>query len=311
MRIDFLGLEAFLSIANWGSFHRAAGHLNLSQTALSHRLKKLEDDLGVKLVTRSTRRLSLTPAGLELLPTAQKLIDELSTSLDTLRRQGKEQQERIAIGCLPTIAIHHLPQVLAEFQAAHPRLAVRVYDNSVSELIERVRAGEAEFAVTIVSANRWDLDIIPLIKEPFVLVCPAGHELARRETVDWQDLAGVPLIRISAQTGNRLLIDDALASRREMMTWRNEVQHVATAIGMVAAGVGCTVVPKLGVSTVRVSGVAVVALRNPSVTRTLGIITRRDHPLSPAAETLARLVQTHFRQLSRRDDVSETIAAAN
>ena len=61
-----------------------------------------------------------------------------------------------------------------------------------------------------------------------------------------------------------------------MMTWRNEVQHVATAIGMVAAGVGCTVVPKLGISTVRVSGVAVVGLRNPSVTRTLGIITRRD-----------------------------------
>jgi DNA-binding transcriptional LysR family regulator len=297
MRIDFLGIEAFLSIANCGSFHGAAGHLNLSQTALSHRLKKLEDDLGVKLLSRSTRQVSLTPAGLELLPTAQKILDEISHTLDALRRQGKNLQERLAIGCLPTIAIHHLPEVLRQFKKMHPDIAVRVFDNSVAELVERVRAREAEFAITIVSASRWDMSITPLLKEPFVLVCPSKHPLASRSSVDWSELDDVPLIRISTQTGNRFLIDDALGARRENMAWRYEVQHVATAIGMVAAGVGATVVPKLGVAVARQAGVTTVPLRNPSITGTLGIIAQRGQPLSPAADALARLVKSHFRKL--------------
>lgn len=297
MRIDFLGLEAFLSIANWGSFNRAAGHLNLSQTALSHRLRKLEDDLGVKLLSRTTRQVALTSAGQELLPTAQRLVEEMTASLDGLRALGRGRQERLAVGCLPTLAKHHLPRILAAFEATHPGLAVRVFDNSATEIAERVRSGEAEFGVTIVSTERWDLEITPLLKEPFVLVCPAGHALAGRPTVAWSELEGVPLIRISAQTGNRFLIDDALGSRRESMTWRYEVQHVATAIGMVQAGVGLTVVPRLGIDLADEPGLAAVTLRNPGIVRTIGIVARRGHPLSPAAAALAGLIQARLRKL--------------
>jgi DNA-binding transcriptional LysR family regulator len=296
MRIDFLGLEAFLGIATWGSFNRAAGHLNLSQTALSHRLRKLEDDLGVKLLARTTRQVTLTAAGLELLPTAQRIVSELSASLDGLRALGRGRQERLAIGCLPTIAKHHLPRILQEFEAIHPGLTVRVFDNSASEIAERVLTGEAEFGLTIVSTERWDLEITPLLKEPFVLVCRADHPLAGRGAAAWSDLAGVPLIRISQQTGNRLLIDDALGGRREGMTWRYEVQHIATAIGMVQAGVGLTVVPRLGVDLEDAPGLAVVTLRNPGIVRTLGLVARRQQPLSAAAGTLARLVTAHLRR---------------
>ena len=102
MRVDFLGLEAFLSIADRGSFHRAAAHLNLSQTALSHRMKKLEDDLGIKLLARTTRQVSLTPAGQELLPRARRIIEEITASFADLRQLGKARQESLAIGCLPT-----------------------------------------------------------------------------------------------------------------------------------------------------------------------------------------------------------------
>src|SRR4051812_25278057 len=87
VRIDFLGLEAFLSIADRGSFHLAAAHLNLSQTALSHRMKKLEDDLGVKLLARTTRQVALTPAGQDLLPKARRMMDEISASFAALRQQ--------------------------------------------------------------------------------------------------------------------------------------------------------------------------------------------------------------------------------
>jgi DNA-binding transcriptional LysR family regulator len=132
MRIDFLGLHAFVAIAERGSFQLAAVHLNLSQTAISHRLRKLEDDLGVKLLQRSTREVSLTPAGLALLPKVKGMIDGLSTSLEDMRRQGRVRQETLAIGCLPTIAAGLLPGALARFRADHPDVVVQIHDTTSS-----------------------------------------------------------------------------------------------------------------------------------------------------------------------------------
>ncbi|MCX7297919.1 MAG: LysR family transcriptional regulator, partial [Hyphomicrobiales bacterium] len=94
MRVDFLGLEAFLSIAERGSFQRAAAHLGLSQTAISHRMRKLEDGLGLKLFARTTRDVTLTRAGIDFLPKARKAVDVLEQSVDDLRQQGAKRRER-------------------------------------------------------------------------------------------------------------------------------------------------------------------------------------------------------------------------
>ena len=145
MQIDLLGLEAFMNIANCGSFKRAAGHLNLSQAALSHRLKKLEDNLGVALLARTTRHVIVTPAGLELLPVAQKMLQEVSSALDALRERGKSGHERLAIGCLPTLALLYLPSVLAEFATLNGRTPVQIYDNSAAEIAARVQRGRRGF----------------------------------------------------------------------------------------------------------------------------------------------------------------------
>lgn len=298
MRIDFLGIEAFVSIADRGSFHLAAAHLNLSQTALSHRMKKLEDDLGLKLFTRTTRQLALTPAGLELLPKARRMIDDMVASYDSLRKQGRQGQERLSFGCLPTIANHYLPRILKTLSETYPDLSIRVYDNSASEIAQLVQDGEAEFALTFVSANRWDLDIKPLLKEPYVVLCPDDHPLAQQETVAWSELEGYPLVRISQQTGNRVLIDDALGSRRELMTWRYEVQHVATAVSMVQAHIGLTIVPRLAVDAIHTPGLASRPMRNPSVTRTIGLIMKRGLPPSQAGQLLMSLIEQHLNQES-------------
>jgi DNA-binding transcriptional LysR family regulator len=302
MRIDLPGIEAFLSIANWGSFKRAAAHLNLSQAALSHRLKKLEENLGVPLLARTTRQVTMTPAGLELLPVAQRTVQEISSTLDGLRERGKSRHERLAIGCLPTISLLYLPSILAEFQRQRPQTIVQVYDNSTAEIAGRVRAGEADLGLTILSANSWDLEITPLLKDPFVLVCLESHPFAGRPFVQWQELVGEPLIRISAETGNRSVIDEALGRRRELMSWRYEVQHVATAIGLVRAGMGLTVVPKIGLDATDRARMVAVPLRNPSVARTLGIVARRGDPLSPGAVLLVKLVSASLKKIAMPAD---------
>jgi DNA-binding transcriptional LysR family regulator len=294
MRIDFLGLHAFVAIAERGSFQLAAAHLNLSQTALSHRIRKLEEDLGVKLLSRTTREVSLTRAGLELLPKVKNTIETLSVTLEELRHQGRDQQEKLSIGCLPTIASGRLPALLGRFQSLHPNIVLRVYDNSATEISELVQEGAIEFGITLVAAHRWDFDIEMLVKDPFMLVCRDDHALASSPAVSWSDLADHPLIRISPQTGNRMMIDDALGSRRESLNWRYEVQHIQTAVALVREGIALTVIPKLALDSVDDRGLQVVPLRNPGVSRQLGIISKRGTPLSPLADELRRLIVEAF-----------------
>jgi DNA-binding transcriptional LysR family regulator len=280
MRIDFLGLQAFVSVAERGSFLRAAVHLNLSQTALSHRMKKLEEDLGVALLTRTTRQVSLTPAGLELLPKARTMMEELAASLDHVREQGKRREERVAIGCLPTIAAYQMPRVLREFAKSYPNVSVKIHDNSAMEIARLVQGGLAEFGITIVSVTVSDLEVRPLAKEPFVLLCTKNDPLARRRSASWAQLEGTPLIRISPQAGNRVLIDDALGHRRETLNWRYEVQHLQTAVGMVLERVGIAIVPQIAANMPGFPGLVAVPLRNPSIHRMLGVLLRRGLPLS-------------------------------
>jgi DNA-binding transcriptional LysR family regulator len=289
MRIDFLGLEAFLAIAERGSFLRASAHLNLSQTALSHRMKKFEEDLGVKLFTRSTRSLSLTPVALLLLPKLQATMEELSSSFKTLKSYAGETKKELVIGCLPTLAVHFLPRVLVSFSQKYPDIHLKIYDNSAQEIMAAVKNGEAEFALTLLSATPWDMEIRQLLKDPYLFICGLNHSLATKAGVTWGELAGERLIRISPQTGNRMVIDEALGAKRDQLNWRFEVQHVATALSMVQAGLGATVVPKSALPF-NLIGCCALPLKNPHVTRSIGVMTKRGLPLSAQAEELMQMI---------------------
>lgn len=300
MRLDLLGLEAFLAVADRGSFSRAAVHVGITQTALSHRLKKFEEQLGTQLFMRTTRSVSLTPTGLALLPKARQLIDSADSVMRELEADVAQRRERLAIGCLPTLAMQFLPGVLKEFRSAHPTMGIRVFDNSASEIADLVQRGEAEFGITILATNRWDLETKVLAKEPYVLLCPRSSGFAKRRSATWRELAGEPLIRISSQTGNRILIDDALGHRREHMTWNYEVQHVASAVALVAAGIGLTVVPRIAVLLPQAGEVAAVPIRAPSVSRTLVAVHRRGIPLSSAAQMLLALIARRLKSSAPR-----------
>jgi DNA-binding transcriptional LysR family regulator len=290
MRIDFLGLQAFLSIAERGSFQRAATHLNLSQTAISHRMRKLEEEVGLKLLARTTREVTLTRSGMEFLPKAQKAVAELEHSFDELKQQGAKRQHRLEIASLPAFAVHYLPPVLRKFHNAHPLVEVRIFETPSAAVADLVQSGEVEFGLSIVPTKRWDLQIEPLSSAPLTVACPARHALAQRRSVKWTELRNVPLIRVGAKTAIRPMIDDALASQNVSLNWQYEVQHVETAVNLVEAGLGIAIVPSVDVSFHRGRGVVAVPLRAPKVLCNYGLITRRGMPLSGAAAALRALL---------------------
>jgi DNA-binding transcriptional LysR family regulator len=295
MRIDFLGLQAFLSIAQRGSFQRAAAHLNLSQTAISHRMRKLEEELGVKLFARTTREVTLTRAGIDFLPKAQKAITELEQSFDELKQQGAKRRDRLDIACLPAFAVHYLPPILRTFHKTHPGVEVRIFETPSAAIAQLVETGEVEFGLSMIQTNRWDLDVEVIGDLPLALACPAGHALAAKRAVTWKDLRDVPLIRVGTKTAIRSIIDDAFAAAQLLPNWQYEVQHVESAVHLVEAGLGLAVVLSLDVALHRGRGIVAVPLRSPKVHCTYGLVTRRGMPLSSSAATVRDLIVQELR----------------
>jgi DNA-binding transcriptional LysR family regulator len=290
MRIDFLGLQAFLSIAERGSFQKAAAHLNLSQTAVSHRMRKLEDELGIKLFARTTREVTLTRAGIDFLPKAQNAIAGLEQSFDELKQQGAKRRERLDIACLPVFAVHHLPPILSRFNRTHPDVEVRIFETPSAAIAALVESGDVEFGLSVIQTNRWDLDVEAIAGVPLVLACPTSHPLAKKRAVSWKDLRNAPLIRVGTKTAIRSIIDDAMGAARLAPNWQYEVQHVETAVHLVEAGLGLAVVLSVDVAFHRGRSVVALPLRSPKVVVTYGLVTRRGMPLSPAAAAVRELL---------------------
>jgi DNA-binding transcriptional LysR family regulator len=288
MRVDFLGLEAFISIAEFGSFRRAAAHLNLSQTAISHRMRKLEESLGASLFNREKRQVALTRAGADLLPQARILLGDFEKHLDVVRDRYRERNNHVALACLPTVAFERLPPVLGRFRRLHPDATVRIHDTSAAEIGELVASGAADIGVTILAANRWDLTSEPLFTEDYLAVTRRDHAFAQRREVTWADLEKEPLIRVSQQTGNRIIIDEALGARSERLRWVYEAHHTFTALELVRQDIGVAITPRLAVDPARYEDLATVVITRPRVTRTVGIVRRRDGSGSPLVQELHR-----------------------
>ncbi|MDO9360244.1 MAG: LysR substrate-binding domain-containing protein [Polaromonas sp.] len=298
MQIDFLGIQAFLAIVECGSFQLAAAQLHLSQAAISHRLRKLEESLAVRLIARTTREVMLTDAGRAFLPRARGAVKELALSCEALRSNDYQAGRWVAFSCLPTMAASLMTPVLQAFGQAHPDLSVRVFDNSIHEIPELVESRSAAFGITVMQPMRGELVQQTIADEPFVLACRSDHAFAQRAQVRWADLTTETLIRISLPFDNSITIDDAIGSMREQLRWRYETQRHALALQMVREGLGLTVVPRLHVPPG--DELVMVPIVLPAVTRTLSMVTRRDHVLSAPEAHLQELVLA--RLLSRLDE---------
>jgi DNA-binding transcriptional LysR family regulator len=291
MRIDTLGVEAFVAIADEGSFGKAAERLHLTQTALTRRLQNFEALLGVTLVERTTRSVALSAIGAEFLPEARRLLGELGAALLEIHERGRAHRGEVSIACVPTVGVRFLPRIIEAYAERFPDNRVRILDHASSAVADAVLRREAEFGIQIGGAHHPELTSLPLLADRFVLLARSDHPLAAKPGLHWADLRGHPLIFVGAVSGNRPILDAALARRHIELDGRFEVQHSSTAVGLAAAGVAPAVVPSLAVDDAAYPDLRVVALTDPTVTRSLVLVRRRTARLSPAAEALHDLIR--------------------
>jgi DNA-binding transcriptional LysR family regulator len=284
MNINLRQLRAFVSIGRLGSFTKAAEALHATQPALSAQIRELEESLGVKLFDRSTRSVTLTQAGEDLMPSVDTVLTDLSSVVARARDVARRNTGRVTVAALPSLAATLMPQVIARMREAHPGIAVVVRDALAERAIALLRADEADIALTSAPPADRELTFTPLFRDRMVAVLPRGHPLARARNVRLADLVDAPLVLMDRDSSVRRIVDNACASIGRLVTPAYEAAFMATAIGLVRAGLGATILPSSASELLAAGDLQIRDLAEPRIERELGVVKQRRRSLSPALQ---------------------------
>jgi DNA-binding transcriptional LysR family regulator len=286
INFDLNDLLAFRAVAELGNFRKAAETVHLSQPAFSRRIDKLEQALGVRLLERTTRRVTLTTVGRDFERKVRELLDDLDNTLLGIRGVAANRMGVVTVACVPSAVYYYLSRVIRQYHEQCPRVRVRVLDSGANQVLSAVINGEADFGINFIGAQEGELEFQPLVEERFVAACRRDHPIARLRKVSWAQLATHDMISVSQTSGNRLLLDQALAGLPGRPQSIYETQHVTTMLGLVEAGLGVAAVPSTAMPGPDHPLLVSVPLVDPVVTRRVGLIRRRGRKLSPAAQQL-------------------------
>ena len=291
MRInfDFGDLEAFLAVADSSSFKRAAEDLNISQSALSRRIQKLEEALGVSLIERTTRSMRLTMTAKAFRARAEAILGDTQEAVraigDEASRFDYQRRNTVSVAAVPTATESILPGAIRLFREQDANARVRISDMSANEVLEAVATGEADFGINFVGTQEPGLEFRTLREDAFVLAVPHDDPLAKKKSIHWQDIDQTRFIAVWKGSGNRMLIDTALARAGRSLDWAYEVRHLTTAVGLVEAGIGITAVPESAMPEPDHPLIKAIPLTDPAISRTMGTVTRTGARMSKTAES--------------------------
>ncbi|KUF11085.1 LysR family transcriptional regulator [Pseudoponticoccus marisrubri] len=298
MRInfDFHDLEAFLAVFETRSFHRAAGQLALSQTSVTRRVRKLEEALGTRLFDRTTREVRPTLAAKRLKLRAEAILQDTQETMRAMRDESAafahQRAQTVTVAAIPTVIGALVAPAVEQLRAEGHAPRLRLIDLAANEVAETVAEGEADFGIGSIPMLEPVTEFTPLLDDPIGLALPSGHPLLARETLRWSDLRGLPLILPARGTGNRLLIDEALARGQSPLRWSCEVGRTTTALELVARGIGLAPLPRIALGDPHGGPVRWRALSAPEVMRPIGLMTRFGQADTPIAASLKQAIVT-------------------
>ncbi|MDP9704746.1 MULTISPECIES: LysR family transcriptional regulator [Rahnella] len=290
MNYSLRQLRVFVTVSRYGSFSRAGESIGLSQSAVSHSMKELEAEMGVRLLDRTTREVVLTDAGLRLANRVEPLLDELHAMLLDTRSFGTQHNGRVRIASSQTISAQLMPQCISSGERQYPDIRILLRDQAQQLVLNSVRNAEVDFGIVIDPGENTDLDCEPILHEPFLLMCREDHPLAALPEVEWQALNGQKLVLQDYASGSRILIDGALKAQKVKAEITQEIGHPATLFPMVEAGIGISVIPALALPMPEGSRLVVRSLV-PEINRVLMLVRRKNRSLSPAAQAIWQVVK--------------------
>lgn len=292
-RLNIERLKILLSVGETGSLTDAAAELMMSVSAVSQQISKLEREMKIPLIERLPRGVRLTDAGVALTRHALEIDRNISAALAEMDEFRNLNQGKVRISTFPTFAASIMPEIIKLYRTRHPRVEIQVKSTRQAEIIDSLLRRETEVATLWdypwIKLEHSDLDILPLMVEPTMLLVPRDHKYASRDSVALAELKKEKWITREehpvASVLNIICQDAGFTPEIAMLT--NDYQELQ---GMVAAGIGLALAPKLAVIN-PAPGVKVLKLEGNPAPRRILLAHPKGAMISPSARSAVEIFQ--------------------
>jgi DNA-binding transcriptional LysR family regulator len=308
-RLKISQLRALVAIADEGSFSDAALRLDLSQSAVSHAIATLEDELGVLLLHRGRQGAVLTPVGEQVTEDARQVLRSLHRLCHKADQAKGLQTGEVRIAAFRSVATHILPEVIRQFRQQYPGVTIAIDEKSHYEMVENdLRQGKADVGFTYLP-TRDEFDQWELLRDRYIVLLPPSPQ-GRTKPLSWADLATYPLILPPTEDGDRKHLDRLLHEYGQQLHPAYVVREDSTILSMVERGLGATIMAALAAEPIPPE-LRVVESPQP-LERVIGVIVLRDALLPPPVYAfLERLKTVWIPPAGEPNPVLNSLAAEN
>ena len=290
--MDLTLIRSFLAVAECGAITTAAERIGLTQPALSRRIQQLEEDLGVELLVRGRKGAVLTEIGRLVQSEAQGIVARYEQMREMVSSQQRLEGGTVRIGGGATAVSFILPEAIAAFQAAYPRVRFHMREAGSSEIADNVATGHLELGVVTLPVRDRELEVTPLTNDMIVLVARHDHPIAQRRRVRILDLADQAFVAFEAGSALRQIIDSKLRDAGVEVNVVMELRSIPAILRMVSTTGNLAFVSQLGIA--QQSEIIALPIQGLRIERRLAVIARRGVTLSPAADAFTdRLLNLH------------------
>ncbi|MGV3626028.1 MAG: LysR family transcriptional regulator [Archangium sp.] len=280
-------LKMFVDVVVTGSFSRAAQLNHVTQSAVSQQIRALETRYEQRLLSRSARQVTPTPAGERLFRGCKEILARFTEVEQEIREQATEVSGSCSISSIYTVGLHELHTIQKELLRAHPRVNLRLNYRRSDQVYDDVILGAADLGLVAYPQPRAGVDIVPFREDKLALVVPPGHALAGKGKVSMQSIVGQPFIAFDREAPSRKGIDKLFRDKGIEITPAMEMDNVETIKRAVELGLGISVLPLPTVQQEVNTGTLVAkAFNEPGFTRPIGILVRKGKYLSRASQAV-------------------------
>ncbi len=265
--MEFHQLRYVCAIADTGNFSRAAERCQIAQPSLSQQVLKLEEELGTKLFDRLGRSIRLTEAGRAFIPRARAILEQMEAARSSAADQNTDLRGSVAVGVIPTVAPYLIPSYAARFVKKYPDAKLRIVEETTSVLVEGLRDLSIDVAILALPLRHKELELFPIRTEPLFAALSIDDPRASAKSLALKDLRGESFVMLRDGHCFRDLSIDTCTRARITPNIVFESGQFSSLLGMVAAGVGVTLVPEMAID--RSVACRYVRLSDVQATRTI------------------------------------------
>lgn len=283
-------LEYFLMVSDLASFTRAAERLYVSQPAVTNAVRSLEEELGIQLLDRSQRKVTLTAEGKIFYRHIQNIMQGISTTLNEINDLKSHNRGHLTIGVTPLAGITSTSRLLAEFRAAYPNISISIAEHNVGQLLELLHSDKLDFAFVfdLTEQERTRLNILPLACEELMVCCARRHALSRMNSVTLAELTEEPFILMETSCLFRQMLIKHFEEADSMPPVSMETMQVQLLKSLVAENAGISILPE---SLIEHDGNLSAVPLTPSIYLHPSVVYKADKLLSHAAQAFEEMAR--------------------